>query len=134
MVIGHFPAPKPQITPQTTSTTTKPRGNPALHCTATNQSPTLPSTLLPWRRAREVQQAVGVHLLEVDPPLQQAVLKCMKVFKFKYLNVHMERLLRLANNATLRAELTSFVVAKGADNGVPEDHRPGRASQGGRVS
>lgn len=76
-------------------------------------------------RVREVQQAVAAHLMEVEPAVQQAVLKCIKVLKFKYLNPHMDRLMRLADDKTLRSELTAFPVAKGADNGVNEEHRPG---------
>ncbi len=36
-----------------------------------------------------------------------------------------DRLLRLANDATLREELTSFPLAPSADDAIPAAHRPG---------
>ena len=36
-----------------------------------------------------------------------------------------DRLLRLANDATLREELTSFPLAPSADGAIPAAHRPG---------
>ena len=36
-----------------------------------------------------------------------------------------DRLLRLANDATLREELTSFPLSPSADDAIPAAHRPG---------
>ncbi|PSC76593.1 small subunit processome component 20-like protein [Micractinium conductrix] len=55
-----------------------------------------------------VQRAVAVQLMDVDPAVQQGALKCLKVFKLKFLLPYLDRLLRLADNKTLRAELTAF--------------------------
>ena len=46
-------------------------------------------------------------------------------FKLKYLGPHMERLLRLAANDTLREELAAFPLAPDADGGVLPEHRAG---------
>ncbi|KAL4434124.1 hypothetical protein ABPG75_000565 [Micractinium tetrahymenae] len=58
-----------------------------------------------------VQRTVAVQLMDVDPAVQQGALKCLKVFKLKFLLPYLERLLRLADNKTLRAELTAFPLA-----------------------
>ena len=41
---------------------------------------------------------------------------------------YMERLLRLADNATLRSELAQFPLAPDADDAVLPEHRAGRVS------
>lgn len=65
---------------------------------------------------------------------QAAALRCLKPFKLRWLSSSsasdggggmVERLARLADDATLRSELALFPLAPGAEGGVPEDHRPG---------
>ncbi|EFN57812.1 hypothetical protein CHLNCDRAFT_51116 [Chlorella variabilis] len=62
-------------------------------------------------RWETVQRAVAVQLMDVDPTIQQGALKCLKVFKLKFLLPYLDRLLRLADNKTLREELTAFPLA-----------------------
>lgn len=50
----------------------------------------------------------------------------MQSFKLKYVSANLDRLLRLADNATLRAELTLFPISSTADNAIATEHRPGR--------
>lgn len=45
-------------------------------------------------RAGELQVAVALHLDADEPKVQAAGLKCLHAFKHKYLNQHLERLLR----------------------------------------
>ncbi|PRW58885.1 small subunit processome component 20-like protein [Chlorella sorokiniana] len=61
-----------------------------------------------------VQRAVAVQLMDVDPAIQTGALKCLKVFKLKFLLPYLDRLLRLADNNTLREELTAFPLAVSA--------------------
>lgn len=51
-----------------------------------------------------------------------------QAWKLKYLNEHLERLLRLASNETLREELTAFPLAVSCEDGIQEQHRPGQFS------
>ena len=51
----------------------------------------------------------------------------MQGFKVKPVSQYMERLQRLAADATLREELTSFPLAKDAEEGVAAEHRAGAA-------
>lgn len=46
-------------------------------------------------------------------------------FKLKFLSEHYDRLVRLADNKSLREEMTTFPLAKGMDGGVQEQDRPG---------
>ena len=50
----------------------------------------------------------------------------LQAWKLKYLNEHLERLLRLASDSTLREELTAFPLAKNAAGGIAEQHRQGK--------
>lgn len=59
-----------------------------------------------------------------EPGVQAAALKCLSAFKVKALGQHLERMLRLADNKTLRGEMTSFPLAPGAEGGVSGEHRP----------
>ena len=43
----------------------------------------------------------------------------------KAVTAHMDRLLRLADDATLRSELTLFGLARDAEQSVQEEHRAG---------
>ncbi len=49
----------------------------------------------------------------------------MQEFKLKFLGPHIERLLRLAANETLREELAAFPLAPDADGGILPEHRAG---------
>ena len=66
-----------------------------------------------------MQQAVALQLIDDEPSIQAAALSCLKPFKFRYLNEHLEQLLRLADNKTLRTELVMFPVSRGAAGGGP---------------
>ena len=48
-----------------------------------------------------------------------------QAFKVKAVTAHMDRLLRLADDATLRSELTLFGLARDAEQPVQEEHRAG---------
>ncbi|KAL4860053.1 Small subunit processome component 20 [Chlorella vulgaris] len=61
-----------------------------------------------------VQKAAAVQLMDIDPTIQQGALKCLKVFKLKFLLPYLDRLLRLADNKTLREELTAFPLGASA--------------------
>eukprot|EP00887_Chlorella_sp_A99_P000887 scaffold5.g887.t1 len=62
-----------------------------------------------------VQCAVAGLLLDPEPSIQAGALKCLKArdgaFRLRWLAPYLERLLRLADNKTLRAELTAFPLA-----------------------
>jgi hypothetical protein len=49
----------------------------------------------------------------------------MQGFKLKFLGPYMQRLLRLATDAHLREELTSFPLAINSDDAIELEHRPG---------
>lgn len=49
--------------------------------------------------------------MDIDPAIQQGALLCLKVFKLQFLLPYLDRLLRLADNKTLREELTAFPLA-----------------------
>lgn len=49
----------------------------------------------------------------------------MQGFRLRFLGAHLERLLRLADDATLRTELASFPLAAGAEGGIAAEHRAG---------
>ncbi|KAL4521880.1 hypothetical protein Ndes2526B_g01987 [Nannochloris sp. 'desiccata'] len=63
-------------------------------------------------KADHIQRAVASHCLDVDPAVQQAALKCLKAFKLQWLAPYLDRLLRLADNKTLRSELAAFPLGK----------------------
>lgn len=46
-------------------------------------------------------------------------------FRLRFLGAHLERLLRLADDATLRLELAAFPLAPGADGRIAAEHRAG---------
>ncbi|KAK9845304.1 hypothetical protein WJX81_002986 [Elliptochloris bilobata] len=73
--------------------------------------------------AAAVRAAVARQLLDMDAAVQQAALKCLKGFRLRYLGAHLDRLLRLADDATLRVELASFPLAAGAEGGIAAEHR-----------
>ena len=52
-----------------------------------------------------------MQLMDIDPAIQQGALRCLKVFKLQFLLPYLDRLLRLADNKTLREELTAFPLA-----------------------
>jgi U3 small nucleolar RNA-associated protein 20 len=49
-------------------------------------------------------------------------------FKLKYLGPYVDRLLRLAADATLREELTAFPLSRTADDAIQPEHRLGKQS------
>ena len=55
----------------------------------------------------------------------------MQGFKLKYVLPYLERLLRLAANATLREELAAFPLAADADGSAAPEDRPGAAPSAG---
>ena len=59
-------------------------------------------------RAAALQHAVASHCLDIDPLVQKTALKCLKAFKLPWLLPYLEKLMRLADNATLRSELAAF--------------------------
>lgn len=59
-------------------------------------------------RGAALQRAVASHCLDIDPFVQQSALKCLKAFKLTWLAPYLDRLLRLADNKTLRTELAAF--------------------------
>ena len=59
-------------------------------------------------RASALQRSVASHCLDIDPAVQQSSLKCLKAFKLTWLAPYLDRLLRLADNKTLRSELAAF--------------------------
>lgn len=73
-----------------------------------------------------MQRAAAQQLLSPDPALQAAALKCLRPFRLPYLpGPLLQRLLRLADNATLREELVGLPMAAGAEGGIPDEHRAG---------
>lgn len=79
--------------------------------------------------ADAVRHSVATHLMDSDPAVQQAVLKCLKAFKMSWLAPYVDRLLRLADNKTLRAELAAFPLAlkptslREGDEEIQPEHR-----------
>lgn len=51
----------------------------------------------------------------------------MQAFKVAFVTSYMDRLLRLADNATLRSELAQFPLAADAEDAVLPEHRAGGA-------
>ena len=51
----------------------------------------------------------------------------MQAFKVTFVTSYMDRLLRLADNATLRSELAQFPLAADAEDAVLPEHRAGGA-------
>jgi hypothetical protein len=85
-------------------------------------------------RVPELQAAVAGQLLTADQALQVAGLQCLRPFKLPYLpHELLERLVRLADVKTLRAELVGFPFGPGAEGGLLEEQRPGegRGCEGG---
>lgn len=50
---------------------------------------------------------------------------CLQAFKVKFVTSYTERLLRLADNTTLRSELAQFPLAVDADDAILPEHRAG---------
>jgi hypothetical protein len=57
----------------------------------------------------------------------------LQALKVKYVGAYLERLLRLADNATLREELALFPLAVGAAEGIAKADRPGGRMSHGRT-
>jgi len=47
--------------------------------------------------------------------------------RLRFLGAHLDRLMRLADDATLRLELAAFPLAPGAEGGIAAEHRAGAA-------
>lgn len=52
----------------------------------------------------------------------------LQAFKVKAVTAYMERLLKLASNASLRAEMTQFALSRTAEQPVLAEHRAGELS------
>jgi U3 small nucleolar RNA-associated protein 20 len=79
-------------------------------------------------RATEVQRAAAQQLLSPDPALQSAAVKCLRPFRLPYLPGPLAaRLLRLADNGTLREELVGLPMTQGAEGGIQDEHRAGES-------
>ena len=77
-------------------------------------------------RFEEVKQGVAMQLMEDEPLLQAAAIKALKPLKLPFLPQEMlDHLARFCDNKTLREELTTFPLARGAEQGVQEKDRPG---------
>jgi len=61
--------------------------------------------------AAALRSAVVSHVQDVDPAVQQAALRCLRAFRLPWLVPYADRLLRLADNKTLREELAAFPLA-----------------------
>ena len=48
-----------------------------------------------------------------------------QAFKLRFLSEHSDRLVRLADNKSLREEMTTFPLARGMDGGVRDEDRAG---------
>jgi U3 small nucleolar RNA-associated protein 20 len=73
-----------------------------------------------------LQAAVTAHVMDVDPSVQTAALRCLRAFKVAWLAPYADRLLRLADNKTLRSELAAFPLAL-----APTSMRAGEELAGG---
>lgn len=62
-------------------------------------------------QTKDIQESVSRHLLSTDTLLQQSALKCLCAFKLNWLKPYAERMMRLADNKTLRSELAAFPLA-----------------------
>ena len=49
----------------------------------------------------------------------------LQAFKLRFLSEHSDRLVRLADNKSLREEMTTFPLARGMDGGVRDEDRAG---------
>jgi U3 small nucleolar RNA-associated protein 20 len=69
-------------------------------------------------RADAVKAAVAAHVMDPEPDVQTAALRCLRAFKLQWLAPYLDRVARLADNKTLRAELAAFPLAVryGTDN------------------
>lgn len=61
--------------------------------------------------SERVLESVAGQLLSIDPLVQKTALNVLKLFKIPWLNPYHDSLLRIIDNKTLRAELTSFPLA-----------------------
>jgi len=81
-----------------------------------------------------VSCAVAAQLLDIDTTVQTSALRCLAAFKLPFLMPYSDRLLKLADNKTLRAELAAFplspdskAVLRDGEEGAAllEEHRQG---------
>jgi U3 small nucleolar RNA-associated protein 20 len=81
-----------------------------------------------------VSCAVAAQLLDMDTTVQTSALHCLAAFKLPFLMPYSDRLLKLADNKTLRAELAAFplspdskAVLRDGEEGAAllEEHRQG---------
>ncbi|CAG9460436.1 unnamed protein product [Pedinophyceae sp. YPF-701] len=78
-------------------------------------------------RAKELLGMVATLVGDADPALQAAAIRALRAFRIKFLTPYADRLLRLADNKTLRGELAVFMVAPDAPEGegILKQHRAG---------
>lgn len=81
--------------------------------------------LFQWQSLR---RAVALQLSDIEPAVQKAALECLKVFKVKYVVAYFDRLVKLADNETLRAQLACFPLAPDAPEAILPEHRAGLAA------
>lgn len=62
--------------------------------------------------SKEVLMAVSGQLLDTDPNVQKSALNVLKMYRIQWMTPYIESLMRFADNKTLRAELTSFPLAR----------------------
>ena len=62
-------------------------------------------------QASSLQVSIAQHLLSTDQRLQKAALQSLRAFKLPWMKPYADRLIRLADNATLRSELAAFPLS-----------------------
>jgi hypothetical protein len=70
----------------------------------------------------EVLKSLCLRIMDIDPLVQSTVLHTLKLFDLEWLNPYLDPLLRFVDNKTLRSELASFQLQRGADF-VQIEHR-----------
>eukprot|EP00891_Asterochloris_glomerata_P000212 jgi/Astpho2/212/Aster-x0014 len=76
-------------------------------------------------QAPQLQQAVAAQLLDTESEVQQAALRCLKVFKLGFLSPYVTQCLQLASDKSLREGIVGFPLALGADGSMLPEHRRG---------
>lgn len=64
--------------------------------------------------SKRLLSSVSAHVMSIDPLVQKTAVRVMNLFKLTWLSPYVDKLLRFADNKTLRAELTAFPLAMSA--------------------
>ncbi|KAI8107974.1 hypothetical protein M9434_006006 [Picochlorum sp. BPE23] len=64
--------------------------------------------------SKRLLSSVSAHVMDIDPLVQKTAVKVMNLFKLTWLSPYVDKILRFADNKTLRAELTAFPLAMSA--------------------